>query len=130
MDSELVVKLYRAMQHIESMQFQVETGVASGYPLFCQIARDDEQFRVLKEEAKSEVVQQIIRGRICEFLVEDVDCRYQHPRDTPVAAYLLILTDYVDLRKVKFVSDIADCSRFFWAKKTALHVLSDSPKGL
>ncbi len=110
---------------IESTDFAVHAGLASGASTFVEAISQDPAFIQLSEEARQNpYVPDAICQRI-QFLTDyKIDYRYENPHDTALATYAWLL--YENAPKIAKVAAVllTEARQVWWARHVANHILS------
>ena len=116
--------LREAVQKIESQEFAISMNVASGVgTFFNNLSKDRNVSEVLKAMVESGEAREEILGRLQEMSQMETDRRYEHPKDTALAAFLW-LTLFAAPDYSQIAADLVDRAPQCWyAKKLARKVL-------
>jgi hypothetical protein len=75
----------RLFEEIESLEFETDVNMCSGFNSFIRNLEKNSAFQRLKEIPKEE-----IKKRVNRILAANIDRRFQHPLDTAIAAYYYV----------------------------------------
>jgi hypothetical protein len=75
----------RLFEEIESLEFETDVNMCSGFNSFIRNLEKNSAFQRLKEIPKEE-----IKKRVNRILAANIDRRFQHPLDTAITAYCYV----------------------------------------
>ena len=119
------MKISELFSIIESVEFDANAGLASGFDSFCQIISRTDSFRDLTKKVRdSQDIKDAVLSRIELLSRREVDPRYVNLFDSAFATYLqslsLVDTTYAQ-EAALLVSKVENCN---WARTLSHHLLS------
>ncbi len=115
----LTDKFDAAIRRIQELDFQTKLNLASGTRMFARLVRQSQPYKdivsCLKADVEYEEKAVVILRRMA---VSDIDMRYSHPKDDPMAILALALLDTGhDPKDVVKVVEGTDSYHCFWLHK-------------
>lgn len=103
---------------LESNETAARHGVASGLRQFLASLSADSAVRSLIARTRKEPEQAgVVFKRLTRLAEEEIDPRYEHPSDTAMAAYLIILNGTDESLYRTAAEVVAGAQNIWWAKK-------------
>ncbi len=112
-----------ALREIESHKFAAHLNVASDFRTFLRAAEREESVRTLFRELTYSDRRERLFTRVLQLTNEQVDLRYQNPRDTALAVYVW-LTSLQDWNLARVISQaVAQAPQCWWARYATNRIL-------
>lgn len=111
---------------IESDEFRFLVNTASGYDLFRESVTKSLFYNMLQRRCYTAVDRERLFIRVIDLVDSVSDGRYEHPYDTAIAAYLLMLSE--ESLELAYALSIVVLHRslsnnIFWAKKVCQEIM-------
>lgn len=90
--------LAKALLKIDSIDFTFDYGVISGLSLLRSSLTDDPNVRIANAICNSPAARMFTLTWALHLVGRPVDCRYAHPDDMALAAYLIVLQDWPEAK--------------------------------
>jgi len=115
-----------AMREIESRAFALRSNIASGISSFLYGIAHEEAVEFLLDELRSPAQANSLLAKVLELAAEMRDSRFEHPRDTAIAAYLWLLAIKNPSSARLAASALTSVEGFWWARKVAQRILEQT----
>jgi hypothetical protein len=112
--------MYELFEQLESAEAGARLGLNSGFRTFLNAVNGEPAVRQLSEHVKrSARGADLVFSRLTRLAEEQIDPRYEHPRDAAMAAYLLILSIANEGLHRTAADVVLRASNTWWAKRVA-----------
>lgn len=113
---------------VESLQFEVEMNIASGFDTFRKIVRSRKEFLQLRDMAESQEGANYLFSRITELCKEESDPNFEDTFDVALAVYLMVLDGCIGGHRICpeadtnmatlaiVIKERYDSMQYFWAR--------------
>jgi hypothetical protein len=125
------MKLQEIVEHIQSIEFQANFSVLSGFRSLVAAFAVDETLKALCTLLKGNLASQAIILQQIQKLLADYEEGHLHKHDIAVAAYLYVLEQVADLEALAQITKaVQSTDNFWWARKMADQISTEKLQNL
>ena len=125
------MNLHDLTEHIESVRFDVELSLASGFSVLRMILEEHETLRALVNMLRDNPQDsQRILSRIEKLLSDNPKPEFAHPHDSALTGYLYALNQVNSDLAQTAIEKILQTPNLWWARRLAEHIQVEDIQGL